>query len=327
MTWGRRIAFFFFSLFLIGGAGYASFVFMERYQSLRSKAQWLKDQEQILTRGLEDQARRKKELEGEQLDFAGRLADQEKRLKQSGEERTSLLESIRRISQRNRELAQKEEAAEEGRSETASLVRERNEVQERIGLVEASNQKLQSELKEFKGKFSQLEAELRKDYGAKRKTYEKEIEDLRDQLKGLKDQAVQGAALEQERGRLEKELQSLEKERRKERSSYFYNLGVIYTRNGLFRKAEEMYQKALELDPADPQAHYNLAVIYDAHLAETKKAVQHYERFMKLSPDEKARRKVKLWIVEAKERKPGTPRRTAMESSRETIDRLFLTTN
>lgn len=327
MTWGRRIAFFFFSLFLIGGAGYATFVFMERYQRFQSKLHWMAQQEQILTRGLEDQARRKKELEGEQLDFSGRLADQEKRLKQSEEERASLLESVRRISRRNRELAQKETAAEEARSEMTGLQRGVRLAEERAEQLESSNRELEEKFKALEGKFSQFEEGLRKDYDAKKKTYENEIEDLGDQLQKLKGQAAQGTQLVVERDRLEKELQSLREERIGERSTYLYNLGVIYTRYGMFRKAVEMYQKALEFDLNDAQAHYNLAIIYDAHLGETKKAVQHYKRFMELSSDEKERSKVKLWIAEAEERKPGTPRRTAMESSRETIDRLFLTTN
>ena len=61
------------------------------------------------------------------------------------------------------------------------------------------------------------------------------------------------------------------------------NLGLSYNELNLYDEAIDAYQKALQLDPADIVAHYNLATTYfqrDHFL----KAVEHYLFVLKLDP-------------------------------------------
>ena len=64
----------------------------------------------------------------------------------------------------------------------------------------------------------------------------------------------------------------------------YMNLGAIYTRQKNYPEAIDALKKAMELDPAEPDAHYRLARIYQAtgkteeSKREFAKVQQHYEK-------------------------------------------------
>ncbi|MDI6641315.1 MAG: tetratricopeptide repeat protein, partial [Elusimicrobiota bacterium] len=62
------------------------------------------------------------------------------------------------------------------------------------------------------------------------------------------------------------------------------NLGVIYERLNEITKAEECYNKAIELKPDDPQAYYNIAVLY-WRKADWKNVVKYLNKVIELSPE------------------------------------------
>ena len=120
------------------------------------------------------------------------------------------------------------------------------------------------------------------------------------------------------------EIQNLQVDREKDRQRYFYNLGVAYSYAGYFRQAAEMYQKVLEIDPQDVESHYNLGILYEEHLDENKKGIDHYKQFLKLSKDEMKRKDVKNWIRIART-EFGSHRKTRTESGKDSIKHLFFT--
>lgn len=363
--------FIFFGFFLVGGVGFAIFSLAERYWVLSAKVRWAGQQEKILTRGLGDLTRQRNEFERDQLDFAKRVADQEKRLKRLEQERQSLIEGIRRIAERNRELSLKEEAAEFSRSEAMSFQRDINSLTKELEKTKASNLKLKDELKSsekkllesqknsdrtlsqevsrlkirYDGSLRHLESELeelrsasrdvstlanerdalKQELAALKIRYDGSLRRLESELEELRPASRDVSTLRRERGALQQELEALKQKETQERATYFYNLGVTYTRGGMFRDAARMYEQALKENPNDADSHHNLGILYEAHLRRREEAVKHFQRFLELSPDEKEKGKVLRWIDEV-HHSIGHTRRTSIESSRDAIEKLINTT-
>jgi tetratricopeptide (TPR) repeat protein len=76
-----------------------------------------------------------------------------------------------------------------------------------------------------------------------------------------------------------------------------YNMGVVFANRGQFKDAEREYLRALRLDPADADPHYNLAVLYDQNLKRYRKAISHYRRYLKLRPDAPDANEVRIWMT------------------------------
>jgi tetratricopeptide (TPR) repeat protein len=61
------------------------------------------------------------------------------------------------------------------------------------------------------------------------------------------------------------------------------NLGTVFFNGHAWANAEKYYQKALEIDPNYPLAHFNLANLYDER-GDTAAALLHYEAALKIYP-------------------------------------------
>ena len=96
-----------------------------------------------------------------------------------------------------------------------------------------------------------------------------------------------------------------------EQPTYFNQLGISYRFKGEFAKARGAYEKALALDGNYAQAHLNLAILLDMYLADSKSALEHYERYLALSPSADAT--VAKWVADLKNRKPSQAALTRKE--------------
>ena len=83
----------------------------------------------------------------------------------------------------------------------------------------------------------------------------------------------------------------------KEKRDMHFNMAVVYTKEGNFRAAEKEYLHALRIDPADADSHYNLAILYDDHMGDTRRAASHYRSYLKLAPTADDVDEVKSWLV------------------------------
>lgn len=62
--------------------------------------------------------------------------------------------------------------------------------------------------------------------------------------------------------------------------------GLVAVKNGEFAQAEAHYEKALELNPAYDNALYNMALLQDVYLQNVAAAVEFYDRYLALRPDD-----------------------------------------
>ena len=78
------------------------------------------------------------------------------------------------------------------------------------------------------------------------------------------------------------------------------HLGIIYRGKGKFEEARTNYEKALKIDPNYAYAHLNYGILLDLYLGELDDALEHYQTYQKLSPEED--KEVEKWIVDLERR-------------------------
>lgn len=99
--------------------------------------------------------------------------------------------------------------------------------------------------------------------------------------------------------RAEEEFKHAIKDDPKNSAAYNY-LGILFRISGQFQQAKLMYEQALSADPGYANAVLNLGILYDLYLREYPKAMESYQRYQKLLPQED--KDVAKWIADLKRR-------------------------
>lgn len=115
-----------------------------------------------------------------------------------------------------------------------------------------------------------------------------------------KDKTEQQDSLLKTKEALEKKIVSLEGALRRERPLYHYNLAVAYTQAGLYEEAIEAYEKALSFNPQNPEAHYNLGLLYQNFKFDPEQAILHYQKYLELKPKAEDKEEVEASIAKLK---------------------------
>jgi tetratricopeptide (TPR) repeat protein len=100
----------------------------------------------------------------------------------------------------------------------------------------------------------------------------------------------------EEKAEVEKKMKELEASLQKEKGVYHYNLAVAYTQAKLYDEAIIEYKKALEFNPDNAEAYYNLGLIYSKAIFNPEKAAFNYTNYLKLKPDAYDAEEVEAWI-------------------------------
>ena len=114
-------------------------------------------------------------------------------------------------------------------------------------------------------------------------------------------------------GKLDQSIAELEQATKlsPQQPAYFNQLAITYRFKGEFANARAAYEKAVELDGNYAQAHLNLAILLDLYLGDGRSALEHYERYLALSPAGDAT--VTKWVADLKNRKPSQAALTRKE--------------
>lgn len=79
-----------------------------------------------------------------------------------------------------------------------------------------------------------------------------------------------------------------------------YNLAISRLKNSRFADAASSFKMALDLNPKDKDACYNLGVLYESYLNDKKQALNYYSRYLRLSTKAEDAKDVKSWINQIK---------------------------
>lgn len=74
----------------------------------------------------------------------------------------------------------------------------------------------------------------------------------------------------------------------------YHNVGITYMKQGSYEAARKWLEKAVEINPDYASAHRNLGILFEQHLKDPKRALQHYQKYLQLGgPDAD---EVKEWV-------------------------------
>ena len=76
--------------------------------------------------------------------------------------------------------------------------------------------------------------------------------------------------------------------------------GIWLRGQARFTESETIYQQALARDANRPDTHLNLAILYDIYMGKLPQALEHYQRYLELTHDEKS--PVQGWVTELQRR-------------------------
>lgn len=195
------------------------------------------------------------------------------------------------------------------KAERAQLTAERDE-------VKASYEKLQSNtlVKELNDKIAGLQGELKSAVAAGNtgksqaesdlKVAEKKVSQLaqenaklaasneqlaakiEEQKNNYAEAFEKNKALEQEIRELPAKFVEVSRQNKvllKQTAGMHYNMGVFYTKHKDYDRAATEFAKALEINPDDAYAHFNLGYIYAEYLINRHKAMDHFRHFLRLA--------------------------------------------
>jgi len=187
-------------------------------------------------------------------------------------------------------------SADEERAEREDFVKE-------IRRVEQLNKKYTKEIQDIRSLLADKDAD-----------YQKRMQDLEDKLLAQQDEKSkkevakeqsQQTTLELEAKTTEmlskgEDLDLRDKNFRRELAKAHYNMGNIYFQRGEYQRAEVEYYQAVDLEPNDPDTHYNLAFVSGEYLGDQATALKHYQLYLYLKPDADDKASVKEKILQAK---------------------------
>lgn len=75
-------------------------------------------------------------------------------------------------------------------------------------------------------------------------------------------------------------------------STAHFKIGVIYHKKGQIEDAINKYQRTLMIDPFYSKAYFNLALIYYKNKNNIEKALDYFDKYLKLEPTSKERFKI-----------------------------------
>jgi len=198
------------------------------------------------------------------------------------------------------ELAQAKEMTQRMQEEMAHIQAEKEKAIK-------ENEKLQSDIVSYVALNTKVQEEkerLQKNLEEAQKIIENKEADLERLNKKLleteakitKEQPQLQDKLFKEKEELGKKIKLLDEALQKERALYHYNLGVSYAHAKFYDEAIGAYEKSLFFNPNNPEAHYNLGLLYADYKSDSEKAIFHYKKYLELKPEAEDKEEVEARI-------------------------------
>ncbi len=186
-------------------------------------------------------------------------------------------------------------------------VEEKKDLEERIQQLETRTEISEDKWEQKTLGQQQEKKDLQTLLDNQKKEYMETIHELNKKLAKVQGE-VSSSQKKSEQAMLLKQIAEGEKKRderqlRKESIAMRYKLALVYQKTDRYKEAEKEYMKVLSFDPNNSAVHYNLGVLYDDHLRNNKKAVHHYQQYIKFSPDAKDVSLVKEWVLKIQNKK------------------------
>jgi tetratricopeptide (TPR) repeat protein len=162
-------------------------------------------------------------------------------------------------------------------------------------VVDDLNKKIKEQKKEIarlESNVKQMKAEVEKAQDTIAKA-EATTEVMRGHVKDVnlqyKKAVAQNNTLEKKLERQPREYAEIARENKvllKRTALMHYNLGVFYTKNKEYPRAVAEFEKAIELNPEDAQAYFNLGYLYSEFYVDRPKAIDNFQKYLHLAKKE-----------------------------------------
>jgi len=224
----------------------------------------------------------------------------------------------REIASQKKRITEIQQAQDHFQKQQAALTAEKKGIEDALEYMKKMHQKQiqlyelkdESREKDFKKKVDSKMMEFITD----KKALQEQVKNIEAKLKGsvqenqelltkLNESGQTAVKRKAGKGEESSQLDSMEQEEewfRKQDLKFYYNKGLVYEQASQYKKALREYKKALEAVADDADVHYNLAILYDERLNNKRKAIEHYQAYLKFCPDAQDAAKVNYWIVQAK---------------------------
>lgn len=155
------------------------------------------------------------------------------------------------------------------------------------------NSKLQEEKEKLEKSFEENKAAI--------KSKEQDVKKLNSMLSKVQTQLRENDKLHKDtllkqQSEIQGKIKSLNSTLDKERALFHYNLGVAFSKASLYSEAIQAYEKSLEFDPQNPEAEYNLGLLYQNSEGDLTKALEHYKAYILLAPEADDKSEVMAWV-------------------------------
>ncbi len=229
------------------------------------------------------------------VELKAKCQGSEEAIKKAEAGRDSALAEAKKAQEQNVSLSDKISALE---AERATMIKERDEQKkayEKMAFdykivpetlkenskLRGENNSLQREIKNAQINVKRLEDQRLNDT-AQMEIYRRQIKEFK---KRYEQAMAKNRALEKKIEQVPTKFAEVARENKvliKETALMHYNLGVFYTKNKEYSRAIAEFEKALELNPDDPAAHYNLGFIYAEYLVNRPKAIKHFRKYLSI---------------------------------------------
>jgi tetratricopeptide (TPR) repeat protein len=210
------------------------------------------------------------------LDLKSRLSSTDDILKRTQQINEDIQQKLKTIESKNEQI----------RADSVSILNQNTRFQGEIEKLKSDLQSAQSSLQEAQSSLekSQGELEALKDSSAKTK------EALQEKI------TIEKKVLQTALANVKKSKDDLANKINREKAIYHYNLAVAYTRAELYDEAIDEYKESLSYNQNNPEAYYNLALLYEGVKGNFDKALWNYTKYTELAPDAQDRKEVEKWI-------------------------------